>query len=168
MADIHTLKVEKLTRAAFAEFGDVIQVDDQATRYVINGGNTDRYHDLANIDVGPAGKAIVSIFRGKARDIPFQVTMMERHPLGSQAFIPLSSEPYLVVVAPKNAQPVVGDIRCFLAQPNQGVNYAAGVWHHPLLALKKTCDFLVVDRSGDGANCDEVSLSTPGVISSIY
>jgi ureidoglycolate lyase len=158
------LKVEPLTREAFAPFGDVIEASDAVNHFTINAGNTERFHDLANIDVGQDGKAIVSIFRGQPRMLPFTVAMMERHPKGSQAFIPMSGRPYLVVVADKNSTPTVNDLRCFLAQPSQGVNYAAGVWHHPLLALGETSDFLVVDRSGPGANCDEVVLQGQGVI----
>jgi ureidoglycolate lyase len=166
-ADANTieLKVEPLTKEAFAPFGDVIEAADSAHHYTINSGNTERYHDLANIDVGQDGKAIVSIFRGQPRQLPFTIAIMERHPKGSQAFIPMSGRPYLVVVADKHATPTVNDLRCFLARPTQGVNYATGVWHHPLLALHETSDFLVVDRSGPGANCDEVELEGRGVIS---
>jgi ureidoglycolate lyase len=90
--------------------------------------------------------------------------MMERHPLASQAFVPMSGRPYLVVVAPAGAPPRVEDLKVFLARGDQGVNYATGVWHHPLLALEGVCDFLVVDRSGPGHNCDEVQLERHGVI----
>jgi ureidoglycolate lyase len=90
--------------------------------------------------------------------------MMERHPLGSQAFVPLSGKPYLVVVAPAGDPPDVAALRVFLARGDQGVNYAPGVWHHPLLALDAVCDFLVVDRSGTTPNCDEVRVDPPGCI----
>lgn len=158
------LRPEPLTREAFAPFGDVIEASDAVRHFTINAGNTERYHDLAQIDAGPDGKVIVSIFRGQPRELPFRVEMMERHPLASQAFIPMSGRPYLVVVAPPEAPPTGRDLRVFLARGDQGVNYAAGVWHHPLLALDAVCDFLVVDRSGSGPNCDEVLLETPGLI----
>jgi ureidoglycolate lyase len=108
---------------------------------------------------------MVSIFRGQPRTLPFEVRMMERHPHGSQAFMPLSGQPYLVVVAPPGAAPTADTLRVFLAGPQQGVNYAAGVWHHPLLALHQTCDFLVLDRDGSTPNCDEVQLPCPVLIS---
>ena len=158
------LKIEPLTAAAFAPFGDVIAAADAERHFTINGGNTERYHDLATIDPGPDGRAIVSIFRGQPRQLPFTVEMMERHPLGSQAFVPLSGAPYLVVVAPKRDTLGVGDLRVFLARGDQGVNYARGVWHHPLLALDGVSDFLVIDRAGEGPNCDEVRLQEAGVI----
>ncbi len=158
------LHVEALSRVAFAPFGEVIEADAATSCFMINGGNTERFHDLARIEPGPQGRAIVSIFRGQPRPLPFRVAIMERHPLGSQAFMPLSGLPYLVVVAPAGAAPTLADLRVFLAQGQQGVNYAPGVWHHPLLALGEVSDFLVIDRSGPGANCDEIELQPAGWI----
>lgn len=158
------LSVEVLTREAFAPFGDVIEATDAVHHYSINGGNTERYHDLARLDPGPEGRVIVSIFRGQPRALPFEVRMMERHPLGSQAFMPLSGRPYLVVVSAADETPRADTLRVFLASGNQGVNYARGVWHHPLLTLEAVSDFLVIDRQGEGPNCDEVSLARSGVI----
>jgi ureidoglycolate lyase len=159
-----TLVPEPLTHAAFAPFGDVIAADAAARHFTINAGNTVRYHDLARIEPGTNGRVIVSIFRGQPRQLPFTVAMMERHPLASQAFVPLSARPYLVVVAPAGAAPRAQDLRLFVARADQGVNYAPGVWHHPLLALEAVSDFLVIDRAGDGHNCDEVVLAQPALI----
>jgi ureidoglycolate lyase len=159
-----TLHVEPLTPEAFAPFGELIEASDAAQHFTINAGNTERYHDLARIEPGPDGRVIVSIFRGQPRTLPFTVQMMERHPLASQAFIPMSGKPYLVVVAPAGNPPGVEDLKVFLARADQGVNYATGVWHHPLLALEGVCDFIVIDRSGPGHNCDEVQLAQPGLI----
>lgn len=158
------LHIEPLTREAFAPFGNVIQADDAAQHFTINDGNTERYHDLAHIDVGRDGHAIVSIFRGQPRTLPFTVSMMERHPKASQAFIPLSGRPYLVVVADPHATPTADTLRVFACTGQQGVNYAKGVWHHPLLALEAVSDFLIIDRAGPGDNCDVVQLSTHGLI----
>lgn len=155
------LAPEALTREAFAPFGDVIEAADTVRHFTINDGNTERYHDLASITAGPAGRVIVSIFRAQPRDLPFSVAVMERHPLASQAFVPLSNRPYLVVVAPSEAGPKAEDLRLFVARGDQGVNYAPGVWHHPLLALDAVSDFLVIDRDGQGENCDEVVLDEP-------
>ncbi|MDQ7989831.1 MAG: ureidoglycolate lyase [Candidatus Dactylopiibacterium sp.] len=153
------LEVEALTAQAFAPFGEVIEASDAARHFTINGGNTERFHDLARLDAGPDGHLIASIFRGQPRALPFTVSMMERHPKGSQAFMPLSGRAYLVVVAPPGAPPVAASLRCFLARAGQGVNYAVGTWHHPLLALEAASDFLVIDRAGEGPNCDEVTLT---------
>lgn len=161
------LPLHALDREAFAPYGDVIEAGEAVRHFEINGGNTLRYHDLANIEPGPEGRVIVSIFRGQPRSLPFVVAVMERHPLASQAFIPLSGKPYLVVVAPPGAAPAVGQLKAFLARGDQGVNYAPGVWHHPLLALDTVCDFLVIDRGGPGANCDEITLAVPGRIDAL-
>lgn len=158
------LAVSPLTRESFAPFGDVIEADDGVRHFTINAGNTERYHDLANLSVDPEGQLITSIFRGLPRAMPLAITMMERHPLGSQLFMPLSARPYLVVVARPGPAPAVADLHCFLAQGTQGVNYGVGVWHHPLLALDTTSDFLIIDRSGPGNNCDEVQLAPGGEI----
>lgn len=158
------LPTETLTREAFAPFGEVIEASDAVRHFPINAGNTERYHDLARLDPGEEGRVIASIFRGQPRALPFTVAMMERHPKSSQAFVPLSGRPYLVVVAPAGEVPTAKDLRCFLARPEQGVNYARGVWHHPLLALDVVSDFLVLDRAGEGPNCDEVVLEPVAVI----
>ncbi len=156
------LVLESLTRAAFAPFGDVIELAG-ARRFPINGGSTERFHDLATIDVGDAGgRPLVNLFRGQPRDWPITVAMMERHPLGSQAFVPLATTGrYAVVVAPAGELDPAR-LRAFLAEGWQGVNYAKGVWHHPLLALDAISDFVVVDRGGNGeSNCDELALAQP-------
>ena len=152
------LPVEPLTRAAFAPFGDVIAADDSARHYPINEGTTERYHDLARVDVtAENGRTLVNVFRALPRTLPYEVRMLERHPLGSQAFVPLSPRPYLVVVAaPGVLDP--SSVRAFLVDDGRGVNYARGVWHHPLLALDGVSDFLVIDRGGPGHNLDEQDL----------
>ncbi|SKC74011.1 ureidoglycolate lyase [Burkholderia sp. YR290] len=152
-----TLAIEPLTREAFAPFGDVIELEG-AKQIPINLGTTIRYHDLANVDVtDEGGRTLVNLFRGQSRVLPFEITMMERHPLGSQAFIPLNDKPYLVVVAPAGELDE-SKIRAFVTSGWQGVNYAKGVWHHPLLALGEVSDFIVVDRGGDGHNLNEQNL----------
>jgi ureidoglycolate lyase len=152
-----TLAIEPLTREAFAPFGDVIELEG-AKQIPINLGTTIRYHDLAKVDVTDEnGRTLVNLFRGQPRALPFEITMMERHPLGSQAFIPLNDKPYLVVVAPAGELDE-SKIRAFVTSGWQGVNYAKGVWHHPLLALGEVSDFIVVDRGGDGLNLNEENL----------
>ena len=149
---------QPLTAEAFAPFGDVIEASDRAELIPINYGHTERFNDLARIDVTDGdGHAIVSLFRGRPLDPPL-LRIFERHPLGSQAFVPLQGQPYLVAVAP------IGDldpaaIRVFRAEAAQGVNYRKGVWHHFLLALETGSDFLVIDRAGPGDNLDEIELA---------
>lgn len=153
--------IQALTAELFADYGDVIEVHERNQILSINDGNTERHHHLAHLDPGPEGQIIVSIFRGKPRTLPFTMTMMERHPKASQAFIPLSNQPYLIAVCAADQPLKAENIQVFLAQGHQGINYNTGVWHHPLMALNQTCDFLVLDREGPGPNCDVVTLDVP-------
>ncbi|MCR5879467.1 ureidoglycolate lyase [Phenylobacterium sp. J367] len=159
---MRALVPEPLTADAFAPFGDVIEASDRAEVMPINYGWTTRFNDLADVEVGD-GRAIVSLFRSKPLD-PVLLKIFERHPLGSQAFVPLNGRPYLVAVAPRgDFDPAA--VRIFRARGDQGVNYARGVWHHFLLALEAESDFLVVDRQGPGDNLDEVELAEADWIS---
>ena len=155
MSQPRPLTVEPLTRAAFAPFGEVIEVAAAELR-LINEGTTERFHALAKADVSAeGGRAILSLFRSTRRPFPFPVRMLERHPLGSQAFYPLSHHDWLVVVGQGEVSPGPASIRCFRATGGQGVNYARNTWHHPLLILAPTQDFLVMDRDGLGGNLEE-------------
>ena len=158
MTDMRELAVEPLTPAAFAPFGEVIAPDSARTAYAVNDGTSQRFNALGHVECD-GGAPVISIFRAQPRTLPFEIRMLERHPRGSQAFVPLSEAPYLVVVAEDPSQPP----RAFLAR-GQGVNFRAGTWHHPLLALERQSDFLVVDREGEDANCDEVALAQAWVI----
>jgi ureidoglycolate lyase len=151
------LQAVALTREAFAPFGQVIELEG-ARQFDINGGSTRRFHDLAHIDtLAEGGRPIVNLFRAQPRAQPVRLTLMERHPLGSQAFVPLAAQRYLVVVAPdEGGRP--GPLQAFISKGWQGVNYDRNVWHHPLLALDMISDFLVIDRGGEGHNLAECPL----------
>ncbi len=151
------LTPEPLTAEAFAPFGSVIEASDRAVKLDINQGHAIRYDALAEVDVADGGGVpVISLFRARPLGEPV-LKGFERHPLGSQSFVPVSGKPYLVAVAP--AGPFdPAQIRLFRAGANQGVHYRKGVWHHFLLVLDES-DFLVVDRIGPGDNCDEVELA---------
>jgi ureidoglycolate lyase len=154
------LKAEPLTAEVFAPFGDVIQTAGRAPR-VINEGTCERFDDLASVDVlANGGRPLMSIFKAAPRPLPFEVRVLERHPLSSQAFYPLDGVPFLVVVADDGdaGTPWSNRIRAFRAAGDQGVSYRRNTWHHPLLAIGQTSHFLVVDRGGPGDNCDEVAV----------
>ena len=154
------LRIEPLTREAFAPFGDVIETAG-ATAFPINAGTTTRYHDLAQVELaGESPRTLVNLFEGKAWHTPIAIGMLERHPLGSQAFYPVDGGRMLIVVAPPGELDE-SKIRAFISAPDQGVNYARGTWHHPLLCLQQPGRFIVVDRGGDGHNCDEQMLKQP-------
>ena len=154
---VTVLEVEPLTAAAFAPFGEVIQTADAATR-VINAGSTLRFHDLCRIDTGPEGRALFNIFRASPLALPIDIRALEKHPLGSQAFMPLNQARFLVVVAEPVARPQTRHLRAFVTDGRQGVNYRRDTWHHFVLALDAVTDFVVIDRDGPGANCDEIAL----------
>ena len=158
-----TLVVEPLTKAAFAPFGTVIEADP-ATMRLINDGTTERYHGLAVAEaIGDGARVIINIFRGSARAFPYTVGMMERHPFGSQSFSPIDDRPWLVVVSEdEDGRP--GRPRVFRASGRQGINYRRDVWHHPLMTVGDTSDFLVVDRQGEGSNVVEHFFDAPYVI----
>ena len=158
-----SLEIQPLTRTAFARFGDLVEADPASMR-LINGGTTERFHALGHAQaLGEGAEVIISLFRGQPRALPYSVDMMERHPLGSQSFHPLQDRPWLVVVArDEGGRP--GRPLVFLARGDQGVNYRANVWHHPLMALEGPSDFLVVDRSGPGNNLEEYFYETAYLI----
>jgi ureidoglycolate lyase len=125
----------------------------------INYGNTTRFHNLFPVDVADGGGEVcVSIFRSKPLELPITLKIMEYHPFGSQAFIPLSANPYLIAVAAAG-ELNPAEIKLFKSAPGQGVNYRKGTWHHFSLALDGPSDFLVIDRMGAGENCVEAALS---------
>lgn len=161
---VKSLKIERLSKDAFAAFGTVIEAAG-AVEIAINQGTTSRFHALCNVDVATGGgQPIISLFRGTRRPDPIEIRLMERHPLGSQSFMPLSEHDWLVVVAPTNADdsgPDFDGLRVFRASGNQGVSYSRNVWHHPLLILQSQQDFIVIDRAGpddenNSANLQEV------------
>ena len=166
MTPRHVLTIEPLTAMAFRPFGDVIEAAESTPHRTINAGYAERYHDLARIDVAAShGRPLLNIFRALPRPLPLQLSEVERHLLGSQAFMPLAPMRFLVVVAPAGPAPRVDQLRCFMAAPGQGVNYARGTWHHPLLALDAGGDFLVIDRGGPEAagDCEVMPLVAPEV-----
>ena len=146
------VRTEPLTAAAFAPFGEVLEVAGAPDK-IINQGLCGRWHDLAKLDVVD-GRVGLSLFKAELRSLPYGLDMMERHPEGSQAFLPMSPDPFLVVVAPDEGDRP-GAPRAFLTAPGQGVNYHRGVWHGVLAPLSGSGLFAVVDRIGSGANLEE-------------
>ena len=157
---MRTLRTEPLTRESFAPFGQVIETAD-AHHYPINAGNCERYHDLARVELGGVhARPLISIMHSRGFALPYELNLVERHPLGSQAFYPLGKEPFLVVVAPDESG-TPGTPRAFLTVPGQGINIAMNTWHGVLTPLGPEADFLCVDRGGDGNNLEEHVFATP-------
>ncbi len=149
------IRVEPLTRQGFAPFGDVIEKAG-AQSFVTNQGTAIRYHDLARVELAAErGRSLVSLFEVvEPVQLPIRLRLMERHPISSQAFIPLSSTPFVVVVASGREQPAARSLRAFRTNGRQGINFATAIWHHPLIALA-VGDFLVIDRTGPGPGFDQ-------------
>ena len=148
----YRLKLKPLTRDSFAPFGDVIHKQGHYPEE-INYGQTRKYANLAGIDTNDEdGSAAVHIYRSRPISLPFRVEVMEYHPLGSQAFMPLHNRPFLVVVAPAARQLDFKSIQGFFTNGEQGVNFHKGVWHHYQISLDEISDYLVIDRGGPGNN----------------
>ncbi|MDF0596558.1 ureidoglycolate lyase [Psychromarinibacter halotolerans] len=154
-----TLTAEPLTAAAFAPFGDVLEASGDPDK-IINQGLCGRFHDRARMDFGPDGRAGISVFRAELRTLPLTLDMVERHPEGSQAFLPLDREPFLVIVA-EDAGGKPGTPRAFVTAPGQGVNYMRNTWHGVLTPVAGNGLFAVVDRIGDTPNLEELWFDSP-------
>ncbi|MDA7423653.1 ureidoglycolate lyase [Thalassococcus lentus] len=146
------IKIQPLTAEGFAPFGDVLDVSGDPDK-IINQGMCGRYHDRAVLDFND-GRAGISLFNAKPRDLPLKLDLVERHPDGSQAFLPMSQEPFLVVVAP-DEDGTPGQPIAFRTQPGQGINFHRGTWHGVLTPLAAPGLFAVVDRIGEGPNLQE-------------
>ncbi len=155
------IAIEPISADAFSTYGDLIQFEGEPDK-IINQGQCERYHDRALLDFSD-GRAGISLFNANPRSLPYQLDMVERHPEGSQAFVPMTYQPFLVVVADdadgKPTQP-----RAFMTKPGQVINYHKGTWHGVLTPLHGPGLFAVVDRIGDGSNLEEYWFETPYLV----
>ncbi len=153
--------IKPISVEGFAEFGDLLDCSGAPDK-IINQGLCGRYHDRARLDFSD-GRAGISLFQAECRALPLALEMVERHPDGSQAFLPLSQDPFLVIVAPDaGGQP--GTPRAFLTAPGQGVNFFRGTWHGVLTPLTVPGTFAVIDRIGEGTNLEEHWFEAPYVV----
>ena len=156
------ITAQPLTAKAFAPFGDVLEVAGAPDK-IINQGFCGRYHDRAALDFGPDGRAGISLFKAEPRQMPYLLDLMERHPEGSQAFIPMSLDPFLVIVAPDDGgRP--GTPLAFVTTPGQGINFHRNTWHGVLTPLHAPGLFAVVDRIGETPNLEEVWIQPQYVV----
>jgi ureidoglycolate lyase len=152
---MRTIRTEPLTAEAFAPYGEVLQATGDFR--LINAGLCRRHHDRADMDFGPEGRAGISIFKAEPRALPYDFDLIERHPDGSQAFIPMTGDPFLVIVADgPDAAP-----RAFLTDGTQGINLRRGTWHGVLTPLAAPGLFAVVDRIGTTPNLEEHRFADP-------
>ena len=160
---MQAIEIQKMTAEKFKPFGDLIDFDRPAS-FAINNGMCDRYHALAQTQItGTDAHTIISLGRAKAYSLPLKLEMMERHPYGSQAFIPLQQNPFLVIVAADNAGKPAKPC-AFMTEAGQGINYYRNVWHAVLTPIDKSGDFLIVDRIGEENNLEEYFFDHPYLI----
>jgi ureidoglycolate lyase len=156
-----TIRTEPLTAEVFAPFGEVLEASGAPDR-LINRGLCGRFHDRARLDFAD-GRAGLSLFLAEPRALPYALDMVERHPEGSQAFIPMHEHPFLVIVA-EDSGGAPGTPRAFVTAPGQGVNYRRNVWHGVLAPLHAPGLFAVVDRIGGGGNLEEYWFDDPWTV----
>jgi len=152
-----------LTAERFAPFGDVLEAV-AGNKKIMNEARFERYGNLAQIDIDSddGGQPSISIARCRsATSMPYRIDMLERHPRGTQAFMPLTAFQFVVVVAPAGEDIETQDIAAFVTNGRQGINYHKGVWHIPIIAMQEGQEFMIVDRGGNGDNCDEHYLGDP-------
>ena len=145
------IKPKKITRENFSKYGDLIYKDN--TKPIdINNGYAKRFNSLANVDIlKNNGQTNISIFQTLKRSFPMQIDMMEKHPEGSQAFIPMKETIFFVFAGPAGEKPDINSLELFTISKGIGINYKPGIWHFPLISTENM-DFLVVDRKGSGEN----------------
>jgi ureidoglycolate lyase len=156
------LRTEPLTPQAFAPFGDVLQATGTPDR-LINNGYCRRWHDMAQLDFGPGGRAGLNLFKAQPRSLPYVLDLLERHPEGSQAFVPMYETTWLVTVA-EDAGGTPVNLRAFLVAPGQAINLHRGTWHGVLTPLAEPGLFAVIDRIGSTANLEEYPLTPHYVV----
>ncbi len=155
------ITAQPLTQEAFAPFGDVLSCQGRPDK-LINAGLCGRFHDRATLDFGPGGRAGISLFDATPRRLPYTLDLVERHPDGSQAFVPMHQNPWLITVAEPGTTP--GAIHAFLAAPGQGINFHRNTWHGVLTPLSGPGLFAVIDRIGDTENLVEYQLPEPVLV----
>lgn len=149
-----TLKAEPLTRERFAPYGEVIETSRDRSD-AMNAARFERFDDLCNVDLINDGHVAVSIARCRTpTTLPLRLDMLERHPLGSQAFVPLSPCKMVIVVSPPGESIDTSALRAFVTNGRQGFNYRRGTWHMPLISFDEGQEFLIIDRGGSEANCE--------------
>ncbi|WP_435137148.1 ureidoglycolate lyase [Pseudopelagicola sp. nBUS_19] len=157
------ITLQTLTAAAFAPFGDVLEASGEPDK-IINAGMCGRYHDRAKLDF-INGRASINLFNATPRSLPYSFNLIERHPDGSQAFVPMSEHPFIVIVAP-NEGAIPGEPQAFVTKPGQAINFHRGTWHGVLTPLQEPGLFAVVDRVGPSSNLEEYIYSNQYVVQS--
>jgi len=156
------LQPQPLTQNAFRPFGDVIECTAGQAAAAMNDARFNRYDALAEVNHEPAARVVIGIAECRVpSQLPLRIELLERHPLGSQAFIPMARFAFIVVVAEPGPAPEATALKAFVSNGEQGINYHRGTWHLPLLGFEQGQRFLIVDTQQAHPNCDEHTLQTP-------
>lgn len=162
-----SLHAQPLTNERFAPYGDVIEAA-RSQSGAMNAERFERFDDLCKVDIAKGGHLAMSVARCRTPTaLPLRIDKVERHPLGSQAFVPMQRCRMVIVVAPPGESVDAADLRAFVTNGKQGFNYHRGTWHMPLIALDAGLEFLVVDRGGTEPNCEEYSLDDTVMLEAI-
>lgn len=145
--------ISPISREGFAPFGDLLEISGDPDR-IINKGLCGRYHDRGKFDFGPDCSGGLSLFNARPRDLPYTLEMVERHPLCTQAFVPMHQNPFLVIVAEGHDE-VPGPVHAFITDGAQAINFHRNTWHGVLTPLSAPGLFAVVDRVTEGENLQE-------------
>lgn len=154
-----------LSAPGFAPFGDVISAGLRSGTSA-NQGTAVRFDWSAQLENrrGDGARPNLAVFRSLPQPLPFTVKLLERHPHSTQVFLPLVCSRFLVCVAPSlpNGEPHVQGLRAFICGPGQGINYRAGVWHHPIIALDAPAEFAMLAwEDGSTGDCEERAIAHP-------
>jgi ureidoglycolate lyase len=159
-AEARSIRPQALTSAAFAPFGQALLIPPADLGRTINGGSCQRFDGLLALDVqAEGGQPCVAIYcsAGQPAGQPCGLSLLERHQLGSQSFVPLAQSRLLMVVAPALSgdpeRPDVAGLQAFWIEPGQGVTLSPGCWHHPMLAIG-AAQVLVIERCAEQTDCE--------------
>lgn len=151
------LRARPITPQTFAPYGDVLTAEGRASREINNGTSTRA--EMPDPDVlDQAGRPSLSVFRARGAGLPFTATLLERHRLGSQSFVPLGGTPFAVLVALGEKEPDLDSLAAFLVDGRSGITFRRDTWHHPLIALADG-DFVVIERRAAQVDCEIIELT---------
>ena len=159
---MNTIKIEKLTNKTFTPFGDVIETKSRDYE-LINNNSCRKFSRLSTVKIRNNDPIAFSIFESEGKKLPIHLNFLERHPLASQAFMPLQHKQFLITVAEEyNHKPA--NLRAFMTDGMQGININPNIWHGVLCPVPEGGKFLVVDRLETGDNLQIHKFKEPFII----
>lgn len=144
----HTLTPIPLTRESIVPFGDVISSEgiepierrpDEEAPY---GGTIDGYR--AGL---VESKEPIELIMPRFRVREFRVLFMERHPEFAQAYIPVTNQPYIWVLARPDAElvngcPALHELQAFINAGDSAIRMHPGTWHEAPMPFRDGLRFI--------------------------